>query len=179
MPSPIRSLLSSRKKALEAKEPKYNSGTDCSKGHVSPDRYTSNGKCVACSLSVRTSVQSRENIRKYDAKRYQENKEKIKQRVTIYRANHPEKKACRSAKERATRLQRTPKWADLRKIAGFYKESKRLYLETGIIHHVDHIIPLCGKIVSGLHVENNLRVIPASENLKKSNTFLETLIDAF
>lgn len=42
---------------------------------------------------------------------------------------------------------------------------------TNIKWHVDHIIPLNGKKVSGLHVWNNLRVIPAIENLRKNNSF--------
>lgn len=42
---------------------------------------------------------------------------------------------------------------------------------TGIVHHVDHVIPLQGRTVSGLHVAGNLRVITASENVKKHNRY--------
>lgn len=71
----------------------------------------------------------------------------------------------------AAQLQRTPQWADLKAIESFYIEARRLTAETGIEHHVDHIIPLRGRNVSGLHVETNLQVIPAEVNKRKSNRF--------
>tara|TARA_R110002096_G_scaffold101_1_gene457 strand:+ start:37 stop:513 length:477 start_codon:yes stop_codon:yes gene_type:complete len=43
--------------------------------------------------------------------------------------------------------------------------------ETGIPHHVDHIVPLQGITVSGFHIFGNLRIVRADFNLKKSNTF--------
>lgn len=61
----------------------------------------------------------------------------------------------------------TPKWADWDKIAAVYGERDRLTAETGIPHHVDHIEPLAGKTVCGLHVHWNLRAIPAIDNMKK------------
>lgn len=65
---------------------------------------------------------------------------------------------------RASKLDRTPIWADLEKIKTIYKNCPKGY-------HVDHIIPLQGDIVSGLHVESNLQYLLAKDNLEKSNKF--------
>jgi hypothetical protein len=67
--------------------------------------------------------------------------------------------------------QRTPTWADQQDIAAVYERAARVAAETGIPHHVDHVIPLQGKLVSGLHVANNLQPIPARDNILKSNRF--------
>jgi hypothetical protein len=58
----------------------------------------------------------------------------------------------------------TPSWANIKAITAFYKARPEGY-------HVDHIIPLNGALVSGLHVENNLQYLSANENLSKSNKY--------
>lgn len=58
----------------------------------------------------------------------------------------------------------TPLWANLDKI-------KVIYLNRPVGYHVDHIIPLNGELVSGLHVENNLQYLLASDNSSKKNHF--------
>lgn len=65
----------------------------------------------------------------------------------------------------------SPKWRDRKAIKAVYDEAKRKTLETGIQHHVDHIYPLQGAIACGLHVHQNLRVIPASDNCSKGANF--------
>jgi hypothetical protein len=84
-----------------------------------------------------------------------------------------------SARWRRDCRQATPPWADFEAILRFYEEAQRLTLETGIPHHVDHVIPIKGKTVCGLHVQTNLRVITASENCQKHNTLDEELVMLF
>lgn len=76
--------------------------------------------------------------------------------------NNPAKANANAAKYRASKLNRTPSWANLEKI-------KEIYKNCPIGYHVDHIIPLLGKFISGLHIETNLQYISARDNLRKSN----------
>lgn len=76
-----------------------------------------------------------------------------------------------AAKRRAAERQQVPPWADQDSIRAIYAEALRLTRETGILHHVDHEIPLRGRLVSGLHVANNLRAAPALDNMRKGNRY--------
>jgi 5-methylcytosine-specific restriction endonuclease McrA len=90
-----------------------------------------------------------------------------------YRAN-PDKRIALNAKRYAAKLQRTLHGLTkehYKEIYSFYKECKKL----GSDYCVDHIIPLQGETVSGLHVPWNLQILTKSENSRKSNSFDGTL----
>ena len=87
-------------------------------------------------------------------------------------SENKDKRAAYEGKRRAIQIQRTPAWdSDAHLIIAKYQLAAMLSKASGIPHHVDHIIPLQGRKVSGLHVFSNLRVIPGSDNVKKSNSF--------
>lgn len=72
----------------------------------------------------------------------------------------------------AALIRATPKCTsdeDRKLIKSIYEVAKKLTKETGVLHHVDHIVPLRGNGVCGLHTPCNLRPIEASENCRKSN----------
>lgn len=81
-----------------------------------------------------------------------------------WRINNLQKKAFKESIRRSDKLKRTPKWTNLKDIEIFYANCPKGY-------HVDHIIPLKGKDVSGLHVLENLQYLPAIDNIKKGNKY--------
>lgn len=97
---------------------------------------------------------AKERFREYAKQHYEGNK-------PLYMAN------C--ARRRSRKLCATPKWADAKAILEIYKLAEQLTLATGTKHEVDHIVPLQGRNVCGLHVENNLRVVTVTENRRKFN----------
>lgn len=67
----------------------------------------------------------------------------------------------------------TPVWANKHAIINIYAKAKQISAETGIPHDVDHIIPLRGKTVSGLHVPENLQILKSADNKRKAAKFLQ------
>lgn len=91
-----------------------------------------------------------------------------------YRKENPEIVNAIKAKRRAAKLSRTPKWLtreDWEKIQEYYTYAQ-LFTETlEIPYEVDHIIPLQGKNISGLHCPQNLQILTKKENNLKKNKF--------
>ena len=127
----------------------------------------SNGKprlqCKRCVLDRRakpnpeTARISQTNYRK-------RNHDKCLERSRVWRKQNLDYDKYRSANYRARKLNQTPPWSDLDKI-------KDIYINCPKGFHVDHIVPLKGKNVSGLHVPENLQYLPAKENLAKRNIY--------
>lgn len=106
-------------------------------------------------------------------------RDRERQNSKIWAASNKATLAAKAARRRANILQATPSWANLDAIAEIYALAERMTLSTGIEHHVDHIVPLKGRLVCGLHVEGNLQVITAAENLSKLNKFEPFCTTAF
>lgn len=102
----------------------------------------------------------------------QENRETHNAINRAWNAKNQHVKTAHEGKRRAAKLLRTPNWLtpdDLFFIEEAYHLAKLRTETLGISYHVDHILPMQGKTVSGLHVPTNLQVIPAKINLQKSN----------
>jgi hypothetical protein len=100
----------------------------------------------------------------------QRNLERERRRNLEYKSANRDKVRANHAHRRASVLRATPPWltkSHRRDIAAIYKEAIRLSAETGKQFHVDHIVPLQGKTVCGLHVPWNLRAITAEENQRR------------
>jgi hypothetical protein len=107
------------------------------------------------------------------------NGEKWAARARNWRQKNKPRRAAYEATRRAEKRARTLASASLTAIQYFYDWAAHLTETTGVPHEVDHIVPLKGKNVCGLHVEWNLRVIPARENRAKKNALVEELTHLF
>ncbi len=103
------------------------------------------------------------------------------EKTKLYRTQHyQENKAYYVAKDlKRSKAERkaTPAWCDLTKCQEFYAEARRLTEETGIPHQVDHVDPIQGRLVCGMHVHNNLQVLTLIENNLKRHKFTPYGID--
>lgn len=101
------------------------------------------------------------------------NRDHLSKQYREWAKENPHKVNAIVAKRTAAKLKATPPWADQAAIRNFYERAAELTRATGIRHEVDHIVPLQGKTVCGLHWEGNLQVLPKTENIRKSNRMPE------
>ena len=178
----------SRKEATIKKETRYFTGNPCPKGHIAL-RDTRSGGCVECANEYKkrryhTLTKAHQNAKSVEWRA--KNKEKVAEYNKQYRKNNLEyyinwKKENKdlvnaaTIKRRTAKLYRMPKWVDkehIELIKEVYKLAAERTKQFGFPWHVDHIIPLQGELVSGLHVIENLQVIPGTENIKKHNRYI-------
>jgi hypothetical protein len=114
-------------------------------------------------------IENRDRANKVRADWAANNPEKVLKTKRKYRSKNPGLWAKYCADRKARLLKRTPKWADLEGIKFFYAMCPK-----GM--EVDHVIPLAGKEVSGLHVLENLQYLQKSENRSKYNRFYQEKI---
>jgi hypothetical protein len=180
-------LCSTYISAKTAGEKAYFTGKPCCNGHVAM-RYVKSRQCYRCVELARACPARKKAHASFCRMYYLKNREAMKaarkparkdlsrlerhkRRLSAgrWRRTHAAKWAAIQSRYRSCKLKATPAWANQSLIAGLYDLARRLTLESGIPHHVDHIFPLKSDWVCGLHVETNLRVITAKENIAKKN----------
>ena len=161
-----------RKAARERGEKRYFTGAPCPRGHVA-ERFVSTKACVVCARDCLVTWKRENPERVVRARKAWDSKNSdrvFEHRRNAYRRN-PAKWFAASKLRKQSLRNRTPCWADRKRIEAVYQEA-RLLRDGGHDVVVDHVIPLHGETVSGLHVHTNLQIIGAKANLVKSNSFV-------
>lgn len=166
---PVENLPNTRRQALLSGSGLYFTGRPCKHGHVSA-RYSSGSICVEC---MRT-PEYLEKARNHGAKLRStaEGSALINSRSARWRKTPSGSYSMR----RSRRLRRhrarlaTPKWANIAAMRDFIDSCPDGF-------HLDHIIPLFGEDVCGLHILENLQFLPAQENIRKSNKVIPITLE--
>lgn len=176
-----------RKEAMALGLKRYFTGKPCKRGHI-VERLVSTRTCLGC-CKLDSAKRYKENPswwknyaemwdQKNPGKRLQlskgwksKNRDAVKAMKRNWDLSNPEKKREHDAKRRAARLRQIPVWVNNGAVSRIYAQARLAEAVTGWPHHVDHIVPLQGENVCGLHVESNLQILPYDENLSKGNRF--------
>ena len=186
-------LPSSKSEAIALGLNRYFTGMPCKNGGISI-RRTTNGACLcdACAAirkqkhrdwALKNAGTRRARHREYylanreaiiarQLQRYHNSRDEYRTRHLSWRARNWHVVLAHAAKRRASKRERIPGWfGELDQL--IFAEAVSLSIEraqaTGFPWHADHMIPLMGKTVCGLHCGSNLQVIPARLNLQKQN----------
>jgi hypothetical protein len=151
----LEGLPCTRKEAIAKGALHYFTGKPCKHGHFAK-RQVSTKACTECEKNR-------------DIRRRATNPERLRKSMRKWKRANPDKVNAEKARRRAVKTNATPPWANQKTIQNFYTEAKKLERLTKIAYHVDHIYPLKSDFLCGLHVENNLQVLTAEENLSKNN----------
>jgi hypothetical protein len=140
---------------------------------LAKDWYAKN-KEVSIERAIQWIKENKQRASELNLASYHRNKEIRKVQYKAWTQANKGKVLARVRKYELAKINRTPQWLDKDDgwvIQEIYELSYKRTKMTGIKWHVDHIIPLQGKLVSGLHVPANLQVIPAIINMGKGNKF--------
>lgn len=164
-----------RQIAMQNGDTHYFTGKPCVHGHVAK-RSVKTRVCMECDRLEKESMRRSqpEQVKRKKRLSYAANSVAARANKKIYRQANKGKIAALNALRKKAVKQRTPKWLSeddvwIMQEAYILAEIRtRLF---GFAWNVDHVIPLRGNKVSGLHVPNNLQVIPALDNIRKKNKF--------
>lgn len=168
-------MTGERSRAIDRGETHYFTGKPCKHGHMALRRIKDR-KCMECDKVDKLTFKYVDKERMYaqHIAQYQKHRAKRLAQKKVYREqNRSAIVALATQRKKYIRL-RTPAWID--------KEERFLIVEayrlaalrkelTGFAWHVDHKIPLQGELVSGLHVPENIQVIPWIDNIRKRNRY--------
>ena len=124
--------------------------------------------------SKRWRQENPERLKELSKRWHKENKERVKELSRAWKKANKHKVNASTRMRQAAKLNATPHWLneDHKFMLEEIYELRDLRTQaTGVVHHVDHIVPLRGAEVCGLHVPWNLQVIPASANIRKGNSY--------
>jgi len=139
------------------------------------------GKRSKCKICYNKHIQSWKDanpnkVHQYTMTSRNRNRDRYKSSYNRWQAQNRDRKNAKEAHRRAYKLQASPEWMTEEgkdDIKSMYNLAKKFEALCGIKYHVDHIVPLKGENICGLHVPWNLQLLPASTNIKKSNKTLE------
>jgi hypothetical protein len=190
--------LVTRAEALATGRKRYFTGKPCKHGHFK-ERMTANKTCAEClrlttctwkaaNPEIRNAAwapwaarnaeylrtrpkrpEPKEQVNARSRRNYGIDPTRVKAANKKWNAENTAKVRAKDARRKARLLQASPVWADSAAVLGWYEARVAAEEFFRIPVHVDHVVPLQSKAVSGLHVEDNLRLMPGAENSRKGN----------